>query len=226
MAQYRPDKKQLKSSCPADPSIISAALSGGADLPTMKMSNAVNERIYLWTGFGLFALFLVSVVGLGSPAWRSGRYGSEQSIEVGLVSRCYHEMATKQHRCSPFMLGSQVAWFEASRILCCLSAVLIFTLVVSSAFLHFVDGKRQDFHYIVVGTVFSAALGTSGCIVFAARSNSMLDTFSGDLSWGWAVFLTSQLLAALLVVCFFYLLKAKRRRPRLRPVAPTREIRF
>ncbi|GFR63734.1 hypothetical protein ElyMa_000163000 [Elysia marginata] len=121
---------------------------------------------------------------------------------------------------------NMTAWFEAARILCSMSVVLIFTLIVASAFLHFVDGKREDFHYIVVGTVLSAALGTAGCIVFAARSRAMLDTFSGELAWGWAVFLTSQLLAALLVICFFYLVKAKRRRPRLRPVAPTREIIF
>lgn len=181
------------------------------------------EHIYVWTGLVIFVLFLVSAVGFGSPAWLSGHYGSHEYIKVGLVTRCYNDRATNHLKCSPFYLGSQAAWFEAARVLCSLAVVLLFTLVVASAFLLFVDGKRQDFFYMVIGGLLTSMLGILGCIVYAAKSEDLLDRFSGKLSWGWAVFLTAQLLTAIVVLFFFYLVKAKKRRPKLRPVAPLRD---
>ncbi|GFO25546.1 hypothetical protein PoB_005205100 [Plakobranchus ocellatus] len=71
------------------------------------MTDIFEEKLYLLTGVCLFALFILSAVGLGSPAWRIGRYGSEQNVEAGLITRCYHDLVTSEHRCSPFMLGSQ-----------------------------------------------------------------------------------------------------------------------
>nr|KAG5692686.1 hypothetical protein BaRGS_028486 [Batillaria attramentaria] len=92
------------------------------------------KNLYLLYSAATYFCFLLVLLGLASSTWAEN--GTTQS---GLLSYCSHDV-----------------WFDVCRTFCLLSAVLLFTIVPLSCYLHYEDERKEDVTLLTVFGVFTA----------------------------------------------------------------------